>query len=43
MKLKDGRARSSFDVVVNYTVPAKLTKKQEEILKEFKNTIENGN
>ena len=43
MKLKDGRARSSFDVVVNYVIPEKLTKKQEEILKEFKNTLENGN
>ena len=42
MKFKDGKARSSFDVVVNYEVPKKLTKKQEEILKEFKNVTENG-
>ena len=42
MKHKDGKARSSFDVVVNYEVPKKLTKKQEEILKEFKNVTENG-
>ena len=41
MKLKDGRARSSFDIIVNYTVPEKITRKQEEILKEFKNTTEN--
>ena len=43
MKLKDGKARSSFDIKVNYTIPDKLSKKQEEILKEFKNVTENGN
>lgn len=42
MKLKDGRARASFDVLVNYTVPKELSKKQEEKLKEFKNITENG-
>lgn len=42
MKLKDGKARASFDVVVNYTIPKKLSKKQEETLKEFKNITENG-
>lgn len=43
MKLKDGRARSSFDVKVTYTIPTTLSKKQEEILKQFKNITENGN
>ena len=41
MRLKDGKARSSFDVVVNYTTPDGLTKKQEELLKEFKKISEN--
>ena len=42
MKLKDGRARSSFDIKVNYTIPSSLSKKQEDILKQFKNITENG-
>lgn len=37
MKLKNGIARSSFDVIVNYETPKRLTKEQEELLKEFKN------
>lgn len=43
MKMKNGVARSSFDVVVNYDIPKKLSKKQEELLKEFKKITENGN
>lgn len=43
MKLKDGRARSSFDIKVTYTIPTSLSKKQEDILKEFKKVTENGN
>ena len=43
MKLKDGKARSSFDIKVVYTIPESLGKKQEEILKEFKKITENGN
>ena len=43
MKLKDGKARSSFDIKVVYTIPTSLNKKQEEILKQFKNITENGN
>lgn len=43
MKLKDGKARSSFDIKVSYTIPDSINKKQEEILKDFKNITENGN
>lgn len=43
MKLGDGRAHSSFDIVVNYSIPTTINKKQEEILKEFKKLTENGN
>lgn len=43
MKLKDGKARSSFDIKVTYTIPTSLSKKQEEILRQFKNITENGN
>ncbi len=42
MKGKDGRARSSFDVILNYTIPQKIDGKQEKLLKEFKNITENG-
>lgn len=43
MKLKDGKARSSFDVKVVYTIPSSINKEQEEILRQFKNITENGN
>ena len=43
MRLKDGRARSPFIVTVRYKRMQGLTNKQVEILKEFKNTTENGN
>ena len=43
MKLRDGIAHSSFDIVVNYTIPAEINEKQEKILKEFKKLAENGN
>lgn len=43
MKLKNGKSRSAFEVVVNCTMPKTTTKKQEEILKQLKNVIENGN
>ena len=42
MKLGDGRSHSSFDVVVNYTIPTAMTKKQEEIIKQYKKITENG-
>ena len=43
MRLKDGKSMSSFNVRVSYTTPISLSKKQEEILKQFKNITENGN
>lgn len=43
MKLKNGKSRSAFEVVVNYTTPKTITKEMENILKQFKNVTENGN
>ena len=43
MRLKDGRARSPFIVTVRYARVKNLTDRQKELLKEFKNTTENGN
>ena len=43
MKLKNGKSRSDFEVVVNYTTPKTITKEMENILKQFKNVTENGN
>ena len=43
MKLKNGKAMSTFDVKVIHKTMRPLTEKQEEILREFKKVTENGN
>lgn len=39
MKMMNGRVPGDFIVEVEYTAPAKLTDKQKDIIKQFKNTI----